>query len=221
MATWITHLRIAEGLLNERISRDEFLAGNIGPDSGVPNEDFSRFDPPRKTTHWKDCENKIDSEGFYNKYIKNSNRNDIKQYSFYLGYYVHLYTDKIWRDFQKEIHYKKSYDKVIKNKDFTKDKGFVKKIKMSLDKLDSAFLEKNRENIFSACFCKIDNIDDYLDYFPKNAFNISIQNIKKYYLDEKNFLSDSFVYLTEDEMDCFIDMATKYIKVIMLERNLL
>lgn len=220
MATWITHLRIGQRLLNETISRDEFLVGSIGPDSGVPNEDFSIFNPPRKITHWKDSENKIDSEGFYTKYVKYNNKGDIKEYSFYLGYYVHLCTDKIWRDFQKEIHYKKSYDKVIKYKDFTRDKNFVQKTKRSLDKLDNLFLEQNPENIFSICFCNIESIEDYLDYFPKNAFNISIMNIKKYYLNEKKNLDESFEYLTEEEMNHFIDMASEEIRRILLEKNL-
>ncbi|MFN8421221.1 MAG: hypothetical protein U0528_18555 [Anaerolineae bacterium] len=47
MTTWIGHLRIAEQLLVENTALDEvaFTLGNLGPDSGKPNADWSRFDP--------------------------------------------------------------------------------------------------------------------------------------------------------------------------------
>jgi hypothetical protein len=43
MATWITHLRIAENILNKgyNLETTPFTVGNISPDSGVPNEDWT------------------------------------------------------------------------------------------------------------------------------------------------------------------------------------
>lgn len=68
MATWITHFRIAENILKVRedLDTEAFVVGNIGPDSGVPNEDWSNFDPPKIITHWY-CKNdkSINSEGFF------------------------------------------------------------------------------------------------------------------------------------------------------------
>lgn len=53
MATWITHLRVAENILKRfKLEENEFLAGNIAPDSGVPNENGSGFNPPKEITHW-------------------------------------------------------------------------------------------------------------------------------------------------------------------------
>ena len=49
MATWMVHLRIADGI-RKRIpflDRLEFLMGNIAPDSGVPNEDWSVYTPEK------------------------------------------------------------------------------------------------------------------------------------------------------------------------------
>jgi len=45
MATWIAHLRIAENILNKGYNFEPkaFVVGNIGPDSGVPNEDWSSW----------------------------------------------------------------------------------------------------------------------------------------------------------------------------------
>lgn len=54
MATWIAHLRIAENLLKKYdFEIESFLVGNIGPDSGVPVEESSEFDPPKRITHWQ------------------------------------------------------------------------------------------------------------------------------------------------------------------------
>ena len=40
MATWMVHLRIADGIMKEipKLERQEFIMGNIAPDSGVPTE---------------------------------------------------------------------------------------------------------------------------------------------------------------------------------------
>jgi len=54
MGTWISHLRIAEQLLTAMPQLDEvaFIYGNLAPDSGLPNADWSAFDPPKEVTHF-------------------------------------------------------------------------------------------------------------------------------------------------------------------------
>jgi hypothetical protein len=56
LGTWITHLRLAERLLDLFPSLDEasFAFGNLAPDSGVPNEDRTEFVPPKERTHFFD-----------------------------------------------------------------------------------------------------------------------------------------------------------------------
>ena len=60
----MVHLRIADILLKEPGELDEtaFVMGNIAPDSGVPNEDWSRFTPPKAISHFK---TKPDDEFFF------------------------------------------------------------------------------------------------------------------------------------------------------------
>ena len=55
MASWIIHLRIADELLRHLGPVDEtaFIFGNLAPDSGVPNEDWSAFYPPTSVSHFK------------------------------------------------------------------------------------------------------------------------------------------------------------------------
>ena len=45
MASWMVHLRIADRLLDEieKIDATAFVMGNIAPDSGVPNENWSQI----------------------------------------------------------------------------------------------------------------------------------------------------------------------------------
>lgn len=55
MASWMVHLRIADELLQnlKQIDETAFIIGNMAPDSGVPNEDWSKFNPPYDVTHFK------------------------------------------------------------------------------------------------------------------------------------------------------------------------
>lgn len=49
MATWMTHLRVAESVIQTlNIPKRMFLVGNIAPDCGVPNEDLTAYVPPKK-----------------------------------------------------------------------------------------------------------------------------------------------------------------------------
>ena len=50
MATWITHLMIADGVLERipNLDRRGFCVGNIGQDCNVENEDWTAFTPSRE-----------------------------------------------------------------------------------------------------------------------------------------------------------------------------
>jgi hypothetical protein len=54
MATWITHLRVAE-LVHKRqrwLTLEDFLVGSIAPDSGVLNDDRKTYNPPTEVSHY-------------------------------------------------------------------------------------------------------------------------------------------------------------------------
>lgn len=74
MGTWISHLRIAESLLQHFPNLDEvtFAFGNLSPDSGIPNADWTEFDPPKEVTHFLqkgEGEYAIHDLIFYEKYL--------------------------------------------------------------------------------------------------------------------------------------------------------
>ena len=84
MATWIGHMRIADYFMKryEMLNNAEFLVGNIAPDCGVPNEDWSVFTPGKEITHWhKKGSAEIDAEDFRQKYLQVKD----DKYPFYLG----------------------------------------------------------------------------------------------------------------------------------------
>ena len=55
MASWMVHLRIADRLLDSlpKLSAVDFVVGNIAPDSGVPNQDWSEFTPSVIVSHFR------------------------------------------------------------------------------------------------------------------------------------------------------------------------
>ncbi|WP_346961940.1 zinc dependent phospholipase C family protein [Clostridium sp.] len=207
MATWIAHLRIAENILRnvDDLDSTAFILGNVGPDSGVPNEDWSSFNPPKTITHWINEENNIDAEKFFNKYIKN-NSMEYPKYSYVLGYYIHLLTDIEWSKFFDEKKKNALYNKKLKE-----DASFIWTIKKDWYGLDFLYLEKNPNFIFHTIFKNIDQVPDYLDYFPEGALMKQVKYITEYYLGDNEETKDNFIYLNEEEMDKFIDETSKKI----------
>ena len=211
MATWIAHLRIAENILKNMDDLDSiaFILGNVGPDSGVPNEDWSSFNPPKKITHWINEGNNIDAERFFDKYIKN-NLMEYSKYAYVLGYYIHLLTDIEWSKFFNEKKKNALYNKKLKE-----DASFIWTIKKDWYGLDFLYLEKNPNFIFHTIFKNIEQVPDYIDYFPKGALMKQVKYITEYYLGDNEETKENFIYLNEEEMDKFIDETSKKIFSIL------
>ncbi|WP_346868654.1 zinc dependent phospholipase C family protein [Clostridium sp. UBA5119] len=211
MATWIAHLRIAENILKNMDDLDStaFILGNVGPDSGVPNEDWSSFNPPKTITHWINEENNIDAERFFHKYIKN-NFMEYSKYAYVLGYYIHLLTDIEWSKFFNEKKKNALYNKKLKE-----DASFIWTIKKDWYGLDFLYLEKNSNFIFHTIFKNIEQVPDYIDYFPKGALMKQVKYITEYYLGDNEETKENFIYLNEEEMDKFIDETSKKIFSIL------
>ncbi len=214
MATWITHLRIAENILKNMDDLDSiaFILGNVGPDSGVPNEDWSSFNPPKKITHWINEENNIDAVRFFDRYLKN-NLMEYSKYSYVLGYYIHLLTDIEWSKFFNEKKKNALYNKKLKE-----DASFIWTIKKDWYGLDFLYLEKNPNFIFHTIFKNIDEVPDYIDYFPKGALMKQVKYITEYYLGDNEETKENFIYLNEEEMDKFIDDTSKKINGILKDK---
>jgi hypothetical protein len=177
--------------------------GNIGPDSGVPNKDWSNFAPPKIITHWEGEDKKINAQGFWDKYINNAANESYESFSFKIGYYVHLLTDIEWSNF-----YDQKKNEVIYKEGLDKNPDFIWTIKHDWFGLDFLYLEKHPHCIFHTLFKNINKVPDYLDYFPQGAFIRQVKYITGFYLGENNETKENFTFLTEEEMDKFIDSAT-------------
>ena len=73
MASWVTHLMVADGVLQRFpfLDRRGFCVGSIAPDCNVENADWTAFTPPREVTHWMQGDKKeaSDCERFREKMI--------------------------------------------------------------------------------------------------------------------------------------------------------
>lgn len=212
MATWIAHMRIAEHFMQkyEILNNEKFLVGNIGPDCGVPNEDWSDFTPNKQVTHWRSKDNTyIDADDFKNKYLK---VNDEK-YPFYLGYYFHLLTDIEWSKFYRRKQLEPVYYEGLK-----KDKNFIWTIKEDWYGQDHLYLKDHPDSIFFTVFSKIDDFDNiYFDFYPDHAFIRQIKYITDFYLSHDENLERDFPFLSKLEMDVFVDETIKLIENIYFE----
>ncbi len=203
MATWIAHLRIADNL-NKKITiqnRIPFIIGNIGPDCGVPNEDWSKFDPPADISHWRnDKTREIEHEDFYTKYCS-KNYDD-----FYLGYYVHLLTDDLWG----KLVYKKK--KIEYAEEMKNDSNFIWTMKDDWYDLDKKYLNDSILESYEL-FRNVKEFPNiYFDFYPANAFIRQIGYISSFYESRDRHLIKEYKYLFESEMDDFVDQATKEIE---------
>ncbi|MBA4399600.1 MAG: hypothetical protein C0396_06995 [Anaerolinea sp.] len=104
MATWICHLRIAEKIAAELPGLDKaaFYTGSLAPDSGIPNDTWTEFTPPKEVTHFLvkgEGNEAIHDLEFYRAYLeKQPGKLFDADTSFLWGYFFHLLTDILWVD---------------------------------------------------------------------------------------------------------------------------
>lgn len=186
MATWITHLRIADGVLAQlpTLHRRGFCVGNIAPDCNVENEDWTAFTPSREVTHWMQGERKkaADCDAFCREYILNR-KNAIQpgeEYAFLLGYYAHLLTDAAFQAMiRDEDRVKAAWARC---KASGKDSGGreetwdgIKKLvprqarKAEMDTLEAEYLRQNPQSGYLTEILPLKSFPDYIDYLPQGC----------------------------------------------------
>lgn len=215
MATWMVHLRIADKLLDRipELSPVEFIVGNLAPDSGVPNEDWSAFTPPSTVSHFKTGEKKADPEAFATKYFTQDQRREYsaRSYGFYLGYLTHLLTDFLWShriatpSFREHIGGKPPYRGTL-----------VETIKADWYDLDFKYLRDHPGcRAFRVYLGAVGFENIYMKEFSAEAFENRRQYITEFYLQGRENLDREYRYLTEAEMDAFVERATQEILDIL------
>lgn len=208
MASWMIHLRVADKLLDRipGLSPIEFIMGNLAPDSGIPNDTWTRFTPDQSVSHFRldDGTGKkvIDLESYRKRYFSTALIADYdeKQYSFYLGYYTHLLTDLCWSDriaWPARQHFPDT------------DWWQIKKDWYDLDRL---YLKKHPGfRAFRAYLGSVGFVNSYMDFFTPDAFEIRRRAVTDFYLEEGEDPDRNYLYLTEEEADRFVEECVRSI----------
>lgn len=207
MASWMVHLRIADKLLDNipNLSATEFIVGNLAPDSGVPNEDWSVFTPSTSVSHFRTPGKKADPAVFAKKYFTPGKRASYtqKQYSFYLGYLTHLITDSLWSE--EIVHPTKS----AFSEEFAADPGFIWTVKKDWYDLDFRYLQDHPDfRAFQTYLHAVGFQNTYMEEFSTNAFDNRRAYITTFYLEGRSGLDRDYPYMTQQQMDAFVTGAT-------------
>ena len=215
MASWMVHLRIADKLLDRipDLSPIEFIVGNIAPDSGVPNGDWTAYSPPTSVSHFQTGIRKADPEAFAAKYFTQEQRQTYPPhfYGFFLGYLTHLLTDRLWSEqiafpsFRKYIEGEPPYFGPM-----------AQKIKDDWYDLDFKYLRDHPGcRAFRVYLGAVGFENIYMKEFSAEAFENRRQYITEFYLQGRENLDREYRYLTEAEMDAFVERATQEILDIL------
>lgn len=228
MASWMVHLRVADALLSDAGDLEEaaFVVGNIAPDSGVPSPDWTYYTPDGKTSHFKrEAENGelvIDLARFQEEYLtpERVRSYDRRQYSFYLGYWVHLFTDILWA----ERIAKPCKDKYREGKGLTREmtpeekQEMVWAIKADWYDLDFLYLQKHPDfRAFHIYEGAKGFQNDFLDIFARDAFENRRVYITGFYREGRQNLDREYPYLTEEEANRFVAEAAETVGRAMRE----
>ncbi len=237
MASWMVHLRIADSLLNKIRGLDEtaFVMGNIAPDSGVPNADWTTYTPSSEISHFKKKvfrdgkkENEIEIALFVEKYLSREKiqEYDKKQYSFYVGYWTHLYTDILWAkqiaapcmDTYIEKNQMPQYAYLNKEE----KQRIIWGVKADWYDLDFLYIQENPN--FRAFHIYKDAVDfenTYMDIFAKDAFENRRKYITGFYMEKRENLDREYPYLTKERAQQFVVEATEIIQISELFQDII
>lgn len=222
MAAWITHLMIADGVLERipNLNRRGFCVGNIAPDCNVENEDWIAFVPSREATHWMRGKRKqaSDCDAFCDEYIL-KRQNEIQsaeEYGFLLGYYSHLMTDVAFQAMIRDEERVKAVWARIKTDealcaassgmDETWDsvKSLIPKEKRmrEMDAMEAEYLCAHPNSGYFTEILPLKLFPDYIDYLPQGCIVRKIGVMA--YLPETDGTISAFVFLSRNEYASFV-----------------
>lgn len=196
MASWAVHFRIADRIIDKlEVDTQYFIIGNIAPDCGVPCA--GGYDPPSEVTHRTNNGNykgNCDYKSIYNDFIVPAD--DFKSKSFWIGYYVHLFTDCLW---VKDLCHS-----IVDNFESMKAAdAAAKQIRREWYNLDFEYFNNNKSKSFEL-FKEYSVFDeDYPDFYKNNDIARQMKNIVKFYSDN-NPSAMRYIYTTPEMVDDFI-----------------
>ena len=227
MAAWVTHLMIADRVLEivPELDKHCFCVGNIAPDCNVENEDWTQFVPSREITHWMSTDRKVaaDCDRFYEEYIER--RRDVffsnEELSFLLGYYAHLITDA---EFQRVIRdparvaaaWKRIKDHPalsVRAEGMPENWDSVKKLinkderMKDIYTLEAEYLERHPDSGYLTEIMGLKSFPDYIDYLPEGAIVRKVKVMGYFPIKESG--NYPFVAMSREEYSAFVENAAE------------
>lgn len=208
MGTWICHLRIAEKLLSQfpELDKTAFTFGNLAPDSGIPNETWTEFDPPKEVTHFLhkgEGEDMIRDLVYYREYLAGLSPQDgVEKYSFRFGYFTHLICDILWMKYLGDTT-KTAFKEMIEA-DKLKAWDIIKDDWYGLDQL---YNRAHPENLFWQVVQKSPNPTSHLPFVNEKSLHHQLAHIRDFYgnPDPVFFTERKYPYLNEATMSRVVD----------------
>lgn len=219
MASWLTHLRVAE-MIKQKVSGIDFpyfIMGSIAPDSGVPDESSRKYTPSKEITHsryQKDGDAAgMDESVFFNKYLipeKIMTRSDSTR-SFLWGYYFHLITDKLWLE-----EYFRPFQKSYENEFEDPEKDFVEFIREEMFSLDFEYLGEKGRKLIKQLEGFDGNINFFYDFDSDYIYECK-KRVVDFYSAKPVQLGREYKYLSPQIMEEFIAKASeKCISILVI-----
>ena len=239
MATWITHLMIADQILDgiHTLDRRGFCVGNIAPDCNVENEDWTSFTPSREVTHWMQGDRKTasDCDGFYEEYLVRRKREirSNEHRSFLIGYYAHLLTDAAFQRFIRDEDRVAAAWKRIRADPILgpKAEGCPETwdaVKMLVSKqqrmeqisnLEAEYLVQHPQSGYLTEILPLKDFPDYIDYLPEGAILRKIGVMG--WIPQVNRALPDPVTMTKEEYQGFVADTVEMIRAVFREKGLI
>lgn len=238
MATWVTHLMIADGVLERHpnLYRREFCVGNIAPDCNIENEYWTSFTPPREVTHWMQSKRKkaSDCDAFCDEYIlkRKDKIKSAEEYAFLLGYYSHLITDAAFQamirdeDRVRTVWMRIKADEKLSiagaGMDETWDsvkRLIPKKDRMSeIYAMEAEYLSDHPNSGYLTEILPLKSFPDYIDYLPKGSIVRKIGVMG--YLPKPDKSINKFITMSRDEYANFVENTIQLVADQFAEKKL-
>ena len=239
MATWITHLMIADSILDKfpTLHKRGFCVGNIAPDCNVENEDWTAFTPSREVTHWMQGERKkaSDCDAFCEKYItdRRSETKSAEEYAFLLGYYTHLITDAAFQAMiRDEERVKAAWDRIKADKELSVSStgmeetwDSIKRLVSKRDRMqeiysmEAKYIRDNPNTGYLTEILPLKEFPDYIDYLPAGAVVRKIGVMG--YLPKVGDFTVKYITMSQEEYAAFVKDTICLILEQFAEKGLL
>lgn len=227
MATWVTHLMIADSVLESipELCRHEFCIGNIAPDCNIENNDWTAFTPSREITHWMSGSRKVaaDCERFLYQYIKKKTISSAQEQSFLWGYYSHLVADV---EFQRFLHdenrIKASWIRIRQHPELREKAAEMAEtwdsVKQLINRnermkdiysLEKDYLDEHPDSGYLTEILGLESFPDYIDYLPQGAIARKIKVMG--YMPQKITSNYPFIGMSVEEYNFFVDRASNLV----------